>query len=137
MDDKVLAVLFGNQCISAVRTPELYRGEPAVLSGEFSSTDFTEDLSFGTVVFIEEGFGSITARTGTVIRDVALRTAADRADFLTITFFVVGNEVLVSPVLPKVGDKRELINLELLIFGRMGIIKSPLLKRDISADKLN
>ena len=137
MDDKVLAVLSGNQCISAVRTPELYRGEPAVLSGEFSSTDFTEDLSFGTVVFIEEGFGSITARAGTVIRDVTLRTAADRADFLTITFFVVGNKVFVVPILTEVGNQREFINLELLIFWRMGIIKSPLLKRDISADKLN
>ena len=120
-----------------MRTPKLYRGEPAVLPGEFSSTDFTENLSFGTVVFIEEGFGSITARTGTVIWDVALRTAADRADFLTITFFVVGNEVLVVPVLAEVGDKRELINLELLIFGRMGIIKSPLLERDISANKID
>lgn len=34
-------------------------------------------------------------------------------------------------------DQREFINLEFLIFWRMGIIESPLLKRDISANKVN
>ena len=33
-------------------------------------------------------------------------------------------------------NPREFINLEFLIFRRMGIIKSPLLKRNISADKV-
>jgi len=137
MDDKVLTVFLWNQSIATVRTPQLHRGEPAVLHGKFCITDLTEDLPFGTIVFIEEGFGSITARAGTVIGDVALRPAADRADFLTITFFVVGNEVFVVPVLAEVGDQRELINLKFLILGRVGIIKGPLLQRNISANKLN
>ena len=34
-------------------------------------------------------------------------------------------------------DLRELIHLELLVPGRMGIIKGPLFKRDISADKVD
>ena len=33
-------------------------------------------------------------------------------------------------------DNREFIYFELLIFGRMGIIESPLFKGDISADKI-
>ena len=36
-----------------------------------------------------------------------------------------------------VDDPGELIHLELLVLGRMGIIKGPLFKRDISADKVD
>jgi len=42
--------------------------------------------------------------------------------------------------LPVLSDKgfndREFINCELLIFWRMGVIESPLLERNISADKI-
>ena len=101
------------------------------------STDFTEYLPFRTVVFVKEGLGCITAWAGAGIRDIALRTAADRADFLAVTFFKVRDEVFVVPVLAEVSDQREFINLELLILWRMGIIKSPLLERNVSANKVN
>ena len=58
------------------------------------------------------------------------------ADLFTITLFVVRDEFFVSPVLTEIRDQRECINLELLIFGRVGIIEGPLLERDISADKI-
>ena len=57
-------------------------------------------------------------------------------DLFTITLFVVRDELFVSPVLTEIRDQRECINLELLIFGRVGIIEDPLLERDISADKI-
>ena len=91
----------------------------------------------GTVVFIKIRFRSIAARAGTVIRYVAFRATVDRADFFTVPFFEVRDEVFVIPVLPKVSDQRELVDLEFLVLWRMGIIKSPLLERDISTDKLN
>ena len=72
-----------------------------------------------------------------MIRDVAFRTAADRADLLAVTFLKVRDEIFVIPVLAEVSDQREFINLELLILWRVGIIKGPLLERDISAYKLN
>ena len=74
---------------------------------------------------------------GAVVRYVTFRAAADRTDFLAITFFEVRDEVFIVPVLAEVGDQREFINLELLVLWRMGIIEIPLFEGDISADKLN
>lgn len=94
-------------------------------------------MSFGTIIFIKKRFRGITAGAGTVVRDVAFGSAADRTDLLTITFFKVREQFFISPVLSEVGDKREFINLELLVLWGVGIIKSPLFQRDISADKVN
>jgi hypothetical protein len=69
------------------------------------------------------------------LRDIAFRPAADRTDLLPITFFVVRDQFLVSPVLPEISDEGKLINFELLVFWRMGIIESPLLEGNIFADK--
>ena len=44
---------------------------------------------------------------------------------------------MISPVLPEVSDKREIVNFELVVLWGMGIIKSPLFQWDISADKMN
>ena len=79
----------------------------------------------------------ITAWACTVIWDVALRISADRADFLTIAFLVVRDAIFVSLVLAEVRKEGKLVNLELLVFRGMGIIESPLLQWDISADKVN
>ena len=135
--NKVLAVFLGDQCIATVRTPKLKRGKPAVLWRESGRADSTEKLPFGAIVLIKKGLRGITSGAGTMVRDVTFRPAADRADLLTVTFFKVRDEVFVIPVLAEVGDQRELINLELLILWRMGIIKSPLPERDISANKVN
>ena len=94
-------------------------------------------MPFRTIVFVKEWFGCITAWAGTGIRDVAFRAAADRPDLFTIAFFVVRDEFFVSPVLAEVSDQREFIDFELLVLWRVGIIESPLLKRNISADKVN
>ena len=44
---------------------------------------------------------------------------------------------MISPVLPEVSDKREIVNFELVVLWGMGIIKSPLVEGDISAKKVN
>ena len=135
MDDKVFPVFFGNKGISTVRAAQLHGREAAFRRRKSGSTDLTEELAFGAVIPVKKRFRGVTAWAGAVVRDVTFRAATDGADFLTITFFVVRDKFFVSPVLAEVGNQREFINLEFLVFGGMGIIKSPLLERNISADK--
>ena len=78
---------------------------------------------------------SIATWTGTVVINITFRTAADRFDFLAILPFEVRNVVFVIPFFV-IDYFWELINLEFLIFGRMGVIEDPLLKGNISADKI-
>ena len=137
MYNEVPSFFSGNKGVAAMGTAKLHRRKAAVLRRKSGSTNFTEELPFGTIVFVKEWFGSITARAGTGIRDVAFRAATDRSDLLTIAFFVVRDEFFVSPALAEICDQRKLINFELLVLWRVGIIESPLLKRDISANKVN
>lgn len=137
VDDKVFPVFFGNESISTVRTAQFYRGEAAFIRGESCITDLTQELSLGPIVFVQKGFWGITAGAGAGVRNITFRPAADRADLFAIAFFVVGDEILVSPVLTEVSDQREFINFELLVLWGMGIIKSPLLEGDISADEVD
>ena len=130
-------VLFGDEGMPAVRAAQLQGREAALGRREPGGTNFAEELPFGAVIPVEKRLGSLTAGTGTVIRDVAFRAAADRTDLLAITFFVVRDELSISPVLTKISDQGKFVNFELLIFGGMGIIKGPLLKGDISTDKIN
>ena len=136
MDDKVLAVFLWNQSIATVRAAQFHRGESTFIRGESCITDLTEELPLGPVVFVQKGFRGITAGTGAGVWNITFRPAADWADLFAIAFFVVRDEILISPVLAEVSDQRKLINLELLVFGGMGIIKSPLLKGNVSADKV-
>lgn len=131
-----IPVFLWNKGVTAVWAAQLYRREAALLRREPCITDLTEKLAFGTVIFVEERLRSATARAGTLVRDITFGAAADRADLLTVTLFKVRDEFFVSPVLPEVSDKREFINFKFLIFGRVGIIKSPLPEGNVSADKI-
>ena len=134
------------EIVRALRVDTLMDGEvfaefrqqkTALIRREPGITDFAQELPFGAIVLVKEWLGGITARTGAVIRDVAIGAADYGADYLAVTFFVVRDEILVSPVLPEVSDQRKLINFEFLVLGRMRIIKSPLLERDVSANKVD
>lgn len=116
---------------------QLHGRESAVPRGEPGIAYLAEDLAFGAVVPVEVWHGRVTARAGAVLRDIALRAAVYGPDFLSVAFFEIGDKLLVSPALAEVGNKRERIDLELLVFRGMGIIKSPLFKRDISANEVN
>ena len=119
-----------------MRTAYFHRGEAILIGGELCSTDFTKKLSLRTIVFVKKRLWSSTARAGAVIRDIAFRPATDRTNLFTITLFVVKDEIFIVPILPEVCNPREFIYLEFLIFRGMGIIESPLLKRNIFADKV-
>ena len=137
VEDEVLPLFLWDEGVAAVRAAQLHGREAAFSRGEPGVTDLAQHLPFGAVVFVEVGHGCVTAGTGAVLWNVALRAAVYGTDLFAIAFFDVGDEFPVSPSLPEVGDEGELVNLELLVFWGMGIVKSPLFKRDISADKIN
>ena len=68
---------------------------------------------------------------------IALNSTKYRANGLVVALLVVRDKAFPVPVLLIGYDFGKFINLKLLVLWRMGIIESPLLKWDISADKVN
>ena len=68
--------------------------------------------------------------------NIIFRTTINRLNGFVITFFVVFYKVSPIPIMLKIRETRKFINFKFLIFGRMGIIEDPLLKGNISADKV-
>ena len=135
MDDEMFSVLFGNKSVPTVRTAEFHEGKPVFLRRELCIAYFAEKLPFGAIIPVKVRFGSITPGTAAVFGDITLGAPSDGFDCLPIAFFEVGDQFSVGPVLTEIRDERKLINLIFLIFRRMGIVKSPLFQRDVSADK--
>jgi hypothetical protein len=81
--------------------------------------------------------GSIAGQTLAIFRNSTFTTSEDRTDAFTVTLLIVGYKILPVPFLFIGYDLGKFINFKLLVFGRMGIIESPLLKRDIFADKVD
>ena len=136
MDDKVFPVFLGDKGIPAVGTAQLHGGEAAFVRGEPGGTDLAEELAFGAVVPVKEGLWGIAAGAGAAVRDITFRAAADGTYLLTITFFIVRDELFVRPVLAEIGHEGEPVDPELLVLWGMGIVKGPLPEGDISADEV-
>ena len=71
------------------------------------------------------------------MRDVTFFTAGDRLYLNMVLVFKVRDEETPVPFMMDDLDFWKLVHSKFLIFWRMGIIESPLLKRDISTDKVN
>ena len=100
--------------------------------------DLAQNLAFLLAIVPHEIVNrGITCRTCTVFWNIALYSAEYRTYGFVIALMVIRDEILPVPVLLIGYDFRKLINLEFLVLGRMGIIKSPLLERDVSTDKVN
>ena len=136
MEDEVFPLFFGNEGIPTVGTAQLYGREAAFGRRKPCCADLAEELSFGAVIPVKERFRCITTGAGAAIRDITFRAAADRADLFAIAFLEVRDEVFVVPALAEVGNEREFVDPELLVFWGMGVIKSPLLEWDVSADEV-
>lgn len=52
MDNEIFPVFFRNKGISTVWATELYRGKTTIFRRKFGIADLTENLAFGTVVFV-------------------------------------------------------------------------------------
>ena len=110
-------------------------GKTALFRTEQGRAYFAHDLIFGTVVFIQVWFWRIAARTGAAIVYITHGTASDRLYGFAVAPLYVRNVFTVVPGFI-VDDFRKFVYLEFLVFGGMGIIKSPLFERDVSADEV-
>ena len=72
MDNEVFPVLFGNQGVAAMKDIAALRKRTCFHQEKIQHDRFTQELSFGTVIPVEEGFGSITAWAGAGIWNVTL-----------------------------------------------------------------
>ena len=100
--------------------------------------DLAKELTFIAVVFVEVDHRGTATRTTDVLRDVAGGTTLNGFKFFVVAPAIVLEEIFPLPVLwsgTDVAKDRRFIYPILLVYGRMGIIERPLLKRDISADK--
>lgn len=120
--------------MAAVRTFVMYRFGVDVAVYEGSAADFALKLSITTVVVIKIHMRSTADRTYNIFRNRASVVPAYRLEFLAIAMFVVTYEE--TPVLfEKRYDVGELVDLELLIFRRTGIVVDPLFCGNEFADK--
>ena len=135
MNTKEFTVFLGNKCVATMRT-----GKPARCCNNFTgakglTTDFTLVLAVAAIVIVEEMVGSTTQRTDSILRNGFAVATLNRLNGLAIL-----PQIVLQKELPVLFDKgfndRELVDFEFLILGRMGIIESPLFKRNISADKI-
>jgi hypothetical protein len=140
MDDEVLPVFFMNEAVIAVRALQNGSFGEAVILGwrKKCLADFAQNLAFLSAVVPRQIIhGSITCRAGTVLRNITFDAAENRLDGFVVTLFVVRNKIFPIPILFIRDDFGKLVYFEFLILWRMGIIKSPLFERNISANKVN
>ena len=101
---------------------------------EGGTTDFAEHLAFGAVIPVKEWHGSVTTRTGAVLRDVTVRPPYDGINHLVVAELIVFQEPLVFNGFVT-DDLGKDIGFKLLVFRGVRIIKSPLLQRNVFSDK--
>lgn len=138
MENEVFAFFLCHKCFPTMRTAQSeLPGEAVLLWRKVGVTYFALDLSSFPIVAVEVGLGGIAGRTATVIWDVTGFAPGNRFDLFSIAELKVRGQELPVPLMLMELDSGEFINLELLIFWGMGIIKRPLFERDISADKVD
>ena len=94
-------------------------------------------LSSFSVIAVKIRLWGTAGRAGAVFRDVAFLTSGDRFYLEIVSVFKVRDQETPVPFLLDDLDFGKFVYFELLIFWRMGIIESPLLKWDISADEVD
>ena len=135
MHDEVLSVFLRNKGIAAVGACKAQRCGDKFTGAESLSADFALVLAVSPIIVVDEMVRGTTQRAGGIFGNGPAITALYWFEGSAILPLVVFKKEL--PVLLVKGlDDRKLIHLEFLIFRGMGIIKSPLLERDISADKI-
>jgi hypothetical protein len=140
MDDEVFPVFLMNEVVTAMRALQNSRFGETVIFGwrKMCLADFAQNLTFLFAIVPHQIIhGSITCRAGTVFRNIAFHTTKDRLDGFVVTLLVVGNKIFPIPILFIRDDFWKLVYFEFMILWRMGIIKSPLPERNVSADKVN
>ena len=138
VNNKVFPVFLRDKGMAAVRAAQgILSGEAVVVRGEGGGADLAGELASPAVVAVEVRLGRIAGRAAAVFRDVTFRTAGNGPDLLMVFMFEVRDEELPVPIVLEELDPGEFIRCVLVVLRGMGIIKSPLFKRDKSADKVN
>ena len=135
VDPEELAALHCNQGMVAVGTLQGERLSGISAGDEGLATDLASVLTAPAGVVIDVLVRSTADRTDRFFRDVPSVAPAHRFHRLTILPLVVLEQEF--PVLFfERDDKGWLVNRELLVLRGMGIVKRPLLERNVSADKV-
>ena len=94
-------------------------------------------LSGLAVIAVKIRLWGTAGRAGAVFRDVAFLTSGDGFYLNTVAAIKVRDQETPVPLMLNDLDFWKFIHFELLIFWRMGIVESPLLKWYISADEVD
>jgi hypothetical protein len=135
VDTETGPVLDRHQRVAAVGALVLHGFSVDASIDEGSTADLAQVLAATAGIVVEVLMRSTADRTGLVLRDRSTAPAADGLQFLAVFMLVVCQEEL-PVLLEKVDDGRELIDPELLILGRLGIVMDPLIDGYEFTDKL-
>ena len=83
------------------------------------------------------GLWGVTCRALTAFWNITFFTAGDWLDFLVIFVLKVGDKDLPVPLILAEANTWKFVRFEFLVLRRVGIIKRPLLKWYVFADKVN
>ena len=135
VDAEELPVLFGDKGVPAIRTHEPNRRGNNLPGDKRLATDLALVLSVPAIVIVEIVVRSATEGTDNILRDGFPVTPLYRFDG-----FAILPKIVLEEELPVLFDERlndgEAIRSKLLVFRGVGIIESPLLERNISADEV-
>ena len=135
MEDKVFPLFFGDEGVPAVRADKADGGRDLFTGNESLAADFALVLPVAAVIIVEVMVRSAAERTDGIFRDRPAITSLDGFHGSAILPEIVFEEEL--PVLFNEGfDDREFVDPEFLILRGVGVVKSPLFERDISADEV-
>ena len=127
--------LFRDEGVSTVRADEADRRGDNLPRDECLATDLALILTVSPIVIIEIVVRGTTEWTDHILRDGFAVTALNRFDG-----FAILPEIVFKKELPVLFDERlndgEPVSGKLLVFRGVGIIESPLLERNISADEI-
>ena len=138
VDDKVLPFFFCSECLATVGTPQgELPGEAVFIWRKICIAYLAFQLSDFTVISVKIRLRGATGGAGAVLGDVAFLTSGDRFYLEIVSVFKVRDQEAPVPFLLEDLNFWERVHFELLIFGGMGIIESPLLKWYISADEVD
>ena len=134
MEDEVFALFFGGERVSAVRADKADRGRDLFAGNESLSADFAQVLAVAAVIIVDVMVGSATERADDIFRNRLAITSLDGFNGFAILPEIIFKEEL--PVLfDESFDDREFVDREFLVLWGVGIVKSPLFERDISANE--
>jgi hypothetical protein len=129
VDPEEFPVFFGNQGMATIRT---FQAKGLFLTGrEGMAAHLAEALPMRAVVHVNEGSWSTAAGTGAAVGNLGGSSpVADWRHGLAVALAVIILKGIEFPVPVMLDHDRQLIDLELLVLGRMGSIPKPLSQRD-------